>query len=145
MGWFGSKMRGSVSAEGGTAIRVSEPDRHDTIVDVAALDWISFLQVGDDTTNVYEGWWLLGKADGAIAILIDCGAIDPLLRDGPLSDVADRIDDKTQVFTASRPPRLRGKDAQDGIVHLDAGEGAQLRRLGTQERVLSVRQFPRII
>jgi hypothetical protein len=145
MGWFGRKKRGTVSAAGGTAIRVFEPDGRETVIDVAGLDWLSFLQVGDESTVVYEGWWLLGSRDGAIAILIDCGAIDPLLRDCRLAEVAERIDDKTLVFTDSRPLKLRGRDAQDGIVHLDSDEGTHLRRSGTQERVRSVREFPRII
>jgi hypothetical protein len=145
MGWFESEKHASVSAEGGTAIRVSEPNGRATIVDVACLDWLSYLQVGDDETMVYEGWWLLGRRGGAVAILADCGAIDPLLRDGPLTEVADRVDDKTLLFTASRPSILRGRDARDGVVHLDGSEAADVRRSGSRERVRSVRDFPRIL
>lgn len=145
MAWFRKTKRGTVTGEGATAIRVSEPDGGETLVDVACLDWVSFLQIGDETTSTYEGWWLLGRSDSAIAIVVDCLGIDPLLHDGPLVEVVDRIGDKTLVFTAERPSGLGGRGAEDGIVHLDASAAAALRKAGTQERVRSVREFPRIV
>jgi hypothetical protein len=145
MSWFGSQKRCSVTAAGPTAIRVSESGGKETVVDVATLDWLSFVQIGDDTTPVYEGWWVLGHRDGATAINVDCGAIDPLLRDGPLADVADRVVEKTLVFTADRPAALSGQNARSGVVHLDRTGAAALTRAGSQERVQSVRDFPTIL
>jgi hypothetical protein len=145
VGWFGHKKRGTVTAQDATAIRVCEPDGRETVVDIATLEWLSFLQIGDETTAVHEGWWILGRRDAAIAIVLECAAIDPLLRDGPLTDAADRIPDKTLIFTAERPDSLRGRDAHDGIVHLDGTAALALRSAGSQERVRSVREFPRIV
>jgi hypothetical protein len=124
---------------------VSEPGGSGTLVDLASLEWLSFLQVGDETAAAYEGWWLLGRHDDAIAVAVDCSGIDPLLREGPLAEVADRTGDKTLVFTAERPPALRGDDADDGIVHLDTTAAAALRKVGSHEPVRSVRELPRVL
>jgi hypothetical protein len=145
MRWFGSKQRARVTADGATAIRVTEPNGRQTVVDIATLDWLALLQVGDDTTMTYEGWWLLGRPEGALAIAVDCGAIDPLLRDGPLTAVANLVDDKTLLFRADRPSALRDRDARDGIVHLDGTAATDLRRSASRQAVSSVSEFPTIL
>ena len=142
---FGRRKYASVAVAGSTAIRVSEPDGRATTIDIALVKWLSFLQVGDETTNVYEGWWLLGWRDFGIAVLAECGTIDLLLRDAAFADLIDRIDDKTLIFTATRPSKLDGSAAKHGVVHLNADEVVVLRHLGSHERVRSVNDFPRIL
>lgn len=145
MGLFGRKKYGSVDAVGHTTIRVAEPEGCETIIDLASLQWLSFLQVGDESTNVYEGWWLLGWRNVGIAVLIECGAIDPLLRDGMFADSIQQVTDKSLIFTSTRPTVLSGHAAKHGIVHLSADEAARLRNMGTHESASSVDDFPKIL
>lgn len=145
MGIFGTRKRGRVTSEGESAIRLVEADGHETDIDIARLEWLSFLQIGDESSFIYEGWWLFGLAHEAVAVLTECGAIDPLMRDGPLSKTADRVADKTLVFLGSLPAEMRGSDAKGGIVRLTASDGHNIRNLGTHESVRSVCEFPKMV
>ena len=142
---FGRRKYASVTAVDRTSIRVIEPAGEETTIDIAVLSWLSFLQVGDETQYVYEGWWLLGKANACTAVRIECGTIDSLLRDGALAESAGRIEDKTIIFTSSRPTRLSERTAQYGVVHMNAHEATELRNTSTQKRVASINDFPKIL
>ncbi len=137
--------RAHVAAEGRTGIRIIEPDGRETVIDIAGADWIGFVNIGEDFLSlVDEGWWLIGGSGGAVAINVDCPAIDLLMRDGPLAAVIDRVPRRIRIDLDSRPRVLRGRDALAGIVHLGTAAAAQLLATGTQSDVVSVRDFPRI-
>jgi len=67
---------GRVEATGGGALHMVAPAGAAALIDLATLSSIGLLFVGDGTSPVSEGWWLFGRPDDAVAVLVDCPHVD---------------------------------------------------------------------
>jgi hypothetical protein len=142
MGWFSRGKAASAQADG-TCLQLHAGASGPVTVDVDWLDRVSFLQVGDDMTIVYEGWWLLfPSAGGCVAVSVDCPGADALLRDGPLTPCLERVQIKETLFAATRPSLLRRAAKDEGVAVFDASDTAALIADTVAEPVTSVREFP---
>jgi len=144
-GGFNRSPSSIVEPEGDTALLTRDADGRRSVIDVAALAWVGFLFVGDEFSPVYEGWWLFGRADSAIAIWIDCPRVDSLMRQPPLATIADALPSIRRIDVASRPADLRGGRSRTGIVHLDALAVERLHANGVVRDVATVTDFPTIL
>lgn len=142
LGWFSKTAKATASALGPAQLRVHRTVAPDLDIDLTAAPWIGFVQVGDDQMPVYEGWWLIGTPDGAVAVNEDCPMVDVLLRDGDLAPQAQAVPDKFILFLMSRPMMFRGRSAADGVAILDAEQSATLKSKGTTEHVERIGNMP---
>lgn len=142
MGWFMKTLKATVALEGASILRVDEADGTIIFVDVAEATWIGFVNVGDSFEANEDGWWLIGRGDGAVAINIGCAPVDVLMRSEPLRFVADDTPERIRIDFAAIPKSLRGKAAASGFKRLDAREAADLRGSSYVTHVESVTEFP---
>jgi hypothetical protein len=142
--WFQKTQRASVSADGDTRLRLQLPSAEELGLDLAQAPFVGFIRVGEAFLANEDGWWLVGQREGAIAIHILCAAVDPLLRDSPLSAVADRAPVLAYYDFAEVPKALRSSDRMGGVIPLEPDALQALRAAGTEVRVRSVRDFPRV-
>lgn len=142
MGWFTKTPKATVALEGASIFRVDEADGTKTFVDVAEATWIGFVDVGDSFEANDDGWWLIGREDGAVAINVACAPVDVLMRNEPLRFVADDTPERIRIDFATTPKSLRGKAAALGFKRLDAREAANLRGSSYVTHVQSVAEFP---
>lgn len=119
---------------------LDRPDEPKLRIDLDALPWLAFLQIGDDLAPVLEGWWLLGQSDGAIAVARVCGGIDSLMREGAFHATLGAIPEKYALFLMSRPLVLRGKAS--GVVELDVAQVAKLRADSITDTVTTMAMLP---
>jgi len=121
---------------------IERAPKPDLAIDLRALTSIGFVQIGDDLAPVFEGWWLLGRAEGAIAIADGVAGIGALLRDGGFADVLDAVPEFYALFLMSRPMALRGRGAAAGVVLLDQGQAERLLARGVREPACTIGDLP---
>lgn len=143
MGLFGHRAMARVTSSGAGRLEVARADGANFAIDLGVIDLIGFIHVGDEFSPVHEGWWLLAGADGGHAINLECGAIDPLMREG--GGAAGSTARLVQIDVASRPSELRGRDARDGVAVLSAADVVSIQSKGIVIAQDSVRDFPMIL
>ena len=139
---LGSKKFATASADGGHCLQLRLIDGQLRTAELNDVRSVGFVQVGDDMTVVYEGWWVLVLEHAAIAVHLDCVPINALLRAPPLRTLLDRIPHKALAFVAKRPACL---DVRGGVASLSVEAALQLLCSGSYREVASVDDFPLIL
>ena len=136
---FRRKKLATVSITEDGALAVAAADSERIIIRANDIETIGFAQIGDDTTFVHEGWWLLGLGQTTLAIHADCSSIERALRESPLCATLERLPVKSLIFFAKRPRLL---DTRSGVVVLSHDDAQTLLRTGTARSVPSMDDFP---
>ncbi len=144
MSWFFRPRRASGSATNASRLVLSRAKTHDVEIDLRQAAWLGYVQVGDDLTPVYEGWWLIAVPGGSVAVSDESPMVRGLLCAGELTPAADDVSDKFILFLASRPTELRGRQSADGVAVLDAAATESIKSKGTIEQVERLSDLPDI-
>ena len=129
-----------VRAEGGRWLHIAPAGGDPFRIEIPALDWIAFVNIGESFLANEDGWWLLGSGAGAIAVWHGCPAVDTAMR-GPLAAAADAVASLFVLHVADTPDVLR-RARRGGLADLGADDLDRLRGAAAVEPVESVRAMP---
>lgn len=139
--WFARTEKARAEILDGDRLCLTRPNEDDVVINLDRTTSITFIQIGEDTAPIFEGWWMLGMPTGAIVASDECFGLDSILRDGHVPAV-EAVADKFILFLASRPSVMRGRAARDGVVPLDSTAATSLRAEGTVEPVAQIADMP---
>ncbi|GAA3725077.1 hypothetical protein GCM10022268_36330 [Sphingomonas cynarae] len=139
--WFGRTEKAKAEILNGHRLCLIRSNEDDVVIDLNQTTSITFVQIGEDSAPVFEGWWMIGTPAGAIVASDECFGLDSILRDGKVPAI-EGVADKSILFLASRPSVMRGRAARDGVVRLDPTAATSLYAEGTVEAVGQITDMP---